>query len=109
MANLWKTLLIAGLLSSHLAFLSAGEAPTGSEKVLKTVTLDVRNMDCPMCRITIRKALEKIDGVQEARVDYETRTARVIFDPAATDIDALTRATRDAGYPSTVKPEHSQK
>ncbi len=100
-----KALLIALLFSSHLAFLSAAELLTGSEKGLKTVILDVRNMDCPMCRVTIRKAVEKIDGVKEARVDYDTRTARVTFDPVATNIDALTRATADAGYPSSVKPE----
>jgi mercuric ion binding protein len=100
-----KVLLIAWLFSSHLAFLSAAEAPAASAKTFKTVTLDVRNMDCPMCRITIRKALEKVAGVKEAEVDYETKTARVIFDPAATTVEALTRATADAGYPSALKSE----
>ncbi|MCI0667582.1 MAG: mercury resistance system periplasmic binding protein MerP [Methylococcaceae bacterium] len=100
-----KGLVIAWLFSSHLAFLSAGEAPASSAMALKTVTLNVRNMDCPMCRITIRKALEKVAGVKEAEVDYETKTARVTFDPAATTVEALTRATLDAGYPSALKSE----
>ncbi|MCI0653782.1 MAG: cation transporter [Methylococcaceae bacterium] len=105
MRNILKGLAMVWLFSSQLVVLSAGEAPAASVKALNTVTLDVRNMDCPMCEITIRKALEKVDGVKEAKVDYDTKTARVTFDPAATNIDALIRATADSGYPSTLKRE----
>lgn len=100
-----KALLIAGMITSHPGLISAVEVPTVFAETVKTVTLAVRNMDCPMCRITIRKALEKVEGVKEARVDFETKTARVTFDPLKTTVDALTRATAEAGYPSTLKPE----
>ncbi|MCI0653567.1 MAG: cation transporter [Methylococcaceae bacterium] len=105
MSILLKRLLVVLLFSGHFVLVGAAEPDSISAKSLKTVTLDVRKMDCPMCKITIRKALEKVDGVKEARVDYDTKTARVTFDPAATSVDALTRATADAGYPSTLKPE----
>ena len=41
----------------------------------KSVTLAVPGMSCPVCPITVRKALEKIDGVHEVNVDLESRTA----------------------------------
>lgn len=72
---------------------------------LQTVTLDVQKMDCPMCKITIRKALEKVDGVRDAEVDYDAKTASVTFDPGSTSISALIQATTDAGYPSGLKAE----
>ncbi len=69
----------------------------------KTVTLDIPGMTCKFCPITIRKALEKVPGVIEAKADYETKTATVIFDPDMTTVEKLTTATKNAGYPSTLK------
>ncbi len=48
----------------------------------------------------MRKALEKVPGVAGVKVDFETKTATVTFDPARTDVEVLTRATTEAGYPS---------
>jgi mercuric ion binding protein len=69
----------------------------------QTVTLYVQNMTCPLCKITVKKALEKTSGVMEAKVDYEKKTATVRFDPDKATPQALTEATRDAGFPSTVR------
>ena len=69
---------------------------------LRTVTLDVTKMDCAVCPITVRKALEKTSGVASAKVDFATKRAVVVFDPAKASVDALTKATADAGYPSHV-------
>jgi len=68
-----------------------------------TVTLTVPGMTCAACPITVKKALSKVDGVDKAEVDYEKRQATVTFDDAKTDVAKLTRATADAGYPSSVK------
>lgn len=70
----------------------------------KTVTLDVENMTCSLCPITVRKALEKVSGVTAAKVDAEHKSATVTFDPDVADADKLVKATTDAGYPSTVRP-----
>ena len=69
----------------------------------KTVTLDVPGMTCSACPITIKKALTKVNGVGKVDVQFEKREAVVTFDDAETTVAALTKATRDAGYPSTVK------
>ncbi len=105
MRTLLNAFLITLLFLILPALLSAAESPANLSDTLKTVTLDVQKMDCPMCKITIRKALEKVDGVNDAKVDYDAKTASVTFDPGMTNIDVLTQATTDAGYPSTLKPE----
>lgn len=88
------SLLIALLLV--LPGLSAAGAP-------QTVVLDVPGMTCQFCPITIRKALQKVDGVIEAKVVFDNKTATVTFDPDRTNVEALIRATTDAGYPSTLR------
>jgi mercuric ion binding protein len=62
-------------------------------------------MNCAACPITVRKALEKISGVQSVKATLEPPEAVVTFDDAKTSVEQLTEATRNAGYPSSVKPE----
>jgi mercuric ion binding protein len=69
---------------------------------LQTVTLDVQNMTCAVCPITVKKALERVRGVTDAKVDFDKKTASISFDPDKASPDTLTKATADAGYPSSV-------
>lgn len=89
-----RKLLIAALVALPLAALAA--AP-------KTVTLDVTNMTCEVCPITVRKSLEKVSGVSAVKVDFDRKTATVTYDPDQARPEALSKATTNAGYPSTVQ------
>lgn len=68
----------------------------------KTVTLSIPTMDCEVCPITVKKALGKIPGVSQADVNFNKRQVAVTFDDSKANVDALTRATMNAGYPSTL-------
>lgn len=81
-----------------LALASSGPATAAP----KTVTLSVPGMNCPACPITVKKALRKVPGVANTEVNLDKREVTVTFDDARTHIEALMRATQDAGYPSTV-------
>lgn len=70
----------------------------------KTVTLFVPGMICETCPITIKKALSKVEGVEKTEVTFEKKEVVVTFDDAKTKVEALLDATKNAGYPSTVKP-----
>lgn len=94
---MFKKLIVNGSLIAVVAvFASASAAP-------KTVTLDVPGMNCVTCLITINRALKKVDGVQDAKSDYAKKEAVVTFDDHKTSFEKLTRATTEAGYPSTLK------
>ena len=69
----------------------------------KTITLSVPGMTCATCPITITKALTMVKGVTRVDVSYEKLEAVVTYDDAKTTVEALMKATTDAGYPSTVK------
>jgi mercuric ion binding protein len=69
---------------------------------LETVTLEVKNMTCAVCPITVKKALEKVPGVTSVTVDFDKKSATVTFDPDKVSPATLAKATSDAGYPSTL-------
>ncbi|MDP3844567.1 MAG: mercury resistance system periplasmic binding protein MerP [Oxalobacteraceae bacterium] len=69
----------------------------------KTVTLSVPGMTCAACPFTVRAALSKVEGVSKTDVIFDKREATVTFDDAKTSIQALMKATGNAGYPSTLK------
>ena len=86
----------------HLAFAFLFVAPAlAFAGTTETVVLDVQNMTCELCPITVKKALEKVPGVADAKVDLGKKTATVKFDPDKANVAALTLATTNAGFPST--------
>ena len=48
-------------------------------------------MDCAVCPITVRKALEKVPGVESVQVDFKTKRAVVALTPARDHAKGLTR------------------
>lgn len=87
----------AALLLACLLTASSGFAAMG------TATLEVSNMVCSRCSAAVHKALMKVPGVQAAAVDVQAKRAVVTFDTDKTTPEALSKATRNAGFPSTVK------
>ncbi|MDE1897503.1 MAG: mercury resistance system periplasmic binding protein MerP [Xanthomonadaceae bacterium] len=68
----------------------------------QSVTLSVPGMTCGACPITVRTALDRVPGVKHVAIAEAARQVTVTFDDARTTPAALTRATRDAGYPSQI-------
>lgn len=87
-------LLIAALVVLSSAALAA---------TLETVTLDVQNMTCELCPVTVKKSLKEVSGVSATQVDFDKKTVTVTYDPDQVQPDVLIRATTNAGYPSTVQ------
>jgi len=87
-----STLVVSVLLS--------GAAIAGTSE---TLTLNVQNMTCAACPITVKNALEQVPGVSEVKIDFEHKTATVHMDKDKANVSMLTKATADAGFPSTVR------
>lgn len=71
----------------------------------QTVTLDLPTMNCAMCPVTVKKALNKVEGVTFVEVRYKKKRAVVTFEDTRTSATALVEATTNAGYPSTIVSE----
>ena len=63
-------------------------------------TLNIEGMMCGHCEATVKKALEAIDGVSEARVSHEAGTAVVSLRTEVAD-DVLKKAVEDKDYTVT--------
>lgn len=87
----------------QLPFLLLTLLPALATAATQTVVLNVPTMDCETCPLTIKAALLKVPGVSGAKVSYRKREAVVQYDDARTDVQALKKATSDAGYPSFLK------
>lgn len=93
-----KTLFRIALTAS--ALMLAG----GAMAAPRTVTLEVENVSCVTCAPIVKRVLSRVPGVsQVAVVDHGgMATATVTFDDEKVTPEALTQATTNAGYPSTV-------
>lgn len=85
-----------------LVLAAAGMSPTAFAAV-QTATLAVPGMTCSSCPITVKRALMKVDGVQQVNASFEQREAVVIFDDSKTSVEKLSAALANAGYPATIK------
>jgi len=83
-----------------LAFTATALSAGTSFAAQKTVKLAVENMYCASCPYIVKKSLTQVSGVTAVEISFEQKTALVTFDDTKTNIDALTDATFDSGYPS---------
>ena len=73
---------------------------SGATAAERTVTLKVANMYCALCGPTVKKSLQRVQGVTRVQVDTDKEIAVVTFDDAKASVETLTKATTNAGYPS---------
>ena len=62
------------------------------------VRFPIEGMTCTSCVGHITGAVRKLDGVESIKVDLETESAIVAFDPARTSLVAIGAAVERAGY-----------
>ncbi len=70
---------------------------------MKTI-LRSQELSCPSCIAKIEKALTALDGVQAAKVHFNTGRIEVEHDPAEVNPDRLVEAVKSVGYTSHVSP-----
>lgn len=86
-------------LIAALASLLVSAAAFAAER---TAAFVVENMTCSTCPLTIKVAVKKIGGVKDVQVNYERKTATVVYDDARTTTEAIAAAMNDAGFPATL-------
>lgn len=66
--------------------------------MMETLTMNITGMTCNGCVTSVKKALERTDGVTAAEVTLEPGRASIHYDPAFTSPAALRMAVEDAGF-----------
>ena len=75
----------------------------GYDPARASVTIPITDMTCANCAETNEEALLSTPGVVDAEVNYATDEARVEYNPADTDVEALYDAIEDADTPRSVR------
>lgn len=71
---------------------------------LQTASFSVEGMTCAIgCAKTIQEDLSELDGVQEAKVDFDTKLATVTFDKTVQTPEKLTKVVESAADGKTYK------
>lgn len=105
MKKLLPGMMLLGSFAIPAALATLDGAPARAQApATATVVLHIDGMHCATCPITVRTVLRRLDGVSDATVSIEAKTARVTYDPARVTPERMARAVTDAGYPARVQP-----
>lgn len=83
--------------------MAVGPAAAQAVATEHSVTYTVENMTCALCPVTVKRAMEGVEGVRAVEIDFAARTATVLFDTASTTAEAIAAASANAGYPALVE------
>jgi Cu+-exporting ATPase len=65
---------------------------------VRKAQLDIQGMSCAKCSQTITQAVESLNGVTEATINFATDEGNVEYDPTETSLAEIYAAIDDAGY-----------
>jgi len=82
---------------------------SGAIAAPRIATLEVQNVSCVTCAPIVKRTLARLAGVTQVAVIEHggVATATVTFDDDKITAEALSQATSNAGYPSSVKEVRS--
>lgn len=70
--------------------------------MIETIRFPIAGMTCSSCVNRITRALRKLDGVEQVKVDLRQEAATVGRDPGIVSDEALGKAVAAAGYEANV-------
>ena len=62
------------------------------------ITLNVPDISCNHCKMSIEGAVNELSGIESAIVDIEGRNVAIAYDDASQDRTAIVAAIEEQGY-----------
>ena len=69
----------------------------------RSAVLDVENMTCALCPLTVSTAIKGVAGVTSVNVSMERKTATVVYEDTVATLSDIAGASTHAGYPASVR------
>ena len=69
---------------------------------MEIVRLNVPDIDCQGCVLSIRLVVRQLNGTGEVNGDWKSGLVTVEYDPSAATVEAIQGALERIGYDSTV-------
>lgn len=67
----------------------------------RNITLQIGDMHCPNCAMTLEQIEDTLEGVQQAEASYQKGHMRVVFDDSLLSEADIRRAVEQLGYTIT--------
>lgn len=64
----------------------------------KEINLQISGMTCAACAVRIEKGLNKLEGVEEANVNFALEKTKIKYDPSKTDVSKFQQKVESLGY-----------
>lgn len=64
----------------------------------KTTTLQVPDMTCGHCEMSVKETLNDLDGVHSAEADHVTGKVEVTYEEGKVEDEQFRKAVQEAGY-----------
>jgi mercuric ion binding protein len=93
------------LILSAIASIWLGAAQAAAQA---TAVLDVENMTCTACGLTIKAALKREPAVTSTDVDGNAGTVTVVFDAERITVDQVALTITEAGFPAKPRAVHDE-
>ncbi len=68
----------------------------------KSITIQIEGMTCGHCVHAVQSAIEELDGVSQAEVSLEDKSAVVTYDPDWIDTDEIADIIEEEGYSASL-------
>ena len=66
---------------------------------MTNMELKIKGMTCNHCQMRVKKALESIDGIDGADVDFKKGTAKIsVQDESKVNLEKIAEVIEDTGY-----------
>ena len=91
-----------------LVFVFAVTGISAGDRSMDTATFEVEKMTCATCPITVRKAIQRVEGVSEVHVDFESKSATVTYDSSTTTAQEIADASSNVGFPARIKERSTE-
>lgn len=74
----------------------------------KEASFTVDKMTCATCPITVRKAMQRVNGVKKVTFDFDKKKAIVLYDSTLTDPIQIGEASTNVGFPATLMEDGAE-
>jgi mercuric ion binding protein len=89
-------LVSAGSFIPSSIMLASAQAATAEQQQI----FAIENMTCALCPLTVKTAMEGVSGVKSVAVDFEAKTATVVYDSSVATAEAIAAASTNVDYPA---------
>lgn len=72
---------------------------------MRKISISISGMHCTSCAGIIERAVKKLDGINQANVNFAANKANVVFDENALSVDEIISVIKKAGYEAEVIDE----